>query len=271
MTGSSKPGKRRPAAAAKKGKSRAKRRPKARQLHFREPAPSLPRRILRFLNRLILFSIVLSITLVLPLRWMNPATSSYILQASWLEQAVITQQWRDAESIAWTMKMTVIAAEDQNFPLHYGFDMNAIRQALNDSQNGQGLRGASTITQQVARNLYLWPGESRVSKWSRKGLEAWFTVWLEMLLPKSRILEIYLNIAELGDGVYGVEAASRHYFSSTAGQLSLPQAAALASILPSPKTYSVFQPGANQQQRREWIQQQIRQLGGQAFLRQHQL
>ncbi len=249
----------------------SKKKPKGRQPHFRKPRPKLVVRVIRWFSRLVLSAIVISILLVLPLRWVNPATSSYMLQAALVDQTTVTQQWRDTEAIAWPVKMAVIAAEDQNFPDHFGFDIKAIRQALDDSKGSGRLRGASTITQQVARNLYLWPGNSSISRWSRKGLEAWFTLWLEMLLPKQRILEIYMNIAEMGPGIYGVEAAGRHYFSSTAGQLSLPQAAALAAILPSPKTYSVFQPGTNQQQRREWIQQQVRQLGGQGFLRQHQL
>lgn len=256
-----------PKTASKAGKKNRK----SRQLHFRQQPPSLLQRIARWTTRLILLGIVVSILLVLPLRWLSPATSSYMLQDRWLRDVSVTQQWRDAEAIAWSIKMAVIASEDQRFPEHYGFDVKAIKQALSESRSGQGLRGASTITQQVARNLYLWPGESRVSKWSRKGLEAWFTGWLEMLLPKQRILEIYLNIAELGPGIYGVETASRHYFSSTAGQLSQPQSAALASLLPSPKTYSLFQPSQNQRERREWIQRQIRQLGGESFLQQHDL
>ncbi len=255
----------------KTSRKNRKGRSKPRQPNAGQASQSLIRRLAGWINRLILFAIVLSILLVLPLRWFSPATSSYMLQDRWLRDVAVSQQWRDTDAIAWSMKMAVIASEDQRFPEHYGFDVNAIRQALSESRKGQGLRGASTITQQVARNLYLWPGESRIGKWSRKGLEAWFTGWLEMLLPKQRILEIYLNIAELGPGVYGVEAASRHYFSSTAGQLSQPQSAALASLLPSPKTYSLFQPGQNQRERREWIQRQIRQLGGESFLQQHGL
>lgn len=278
MPVSKKTGKRRGAAGRKtQSKStgqparKRKNRPKGRQLHFREQPVSLFKRWLKWFNRLVLAAIVLSILLVLPLRWLNPATSSYMLQARWLDEVGVTWQWRDAGAIDWTVKLAVIAAEDQNFPQHYGFDVEAIRQAISESRDGGGLRGASTITQQVARNLYLWPGESRISKWSRKGLEAWLTLWLEMLLPKQRILEIHLNIAELGPGLYGVEAASRHYFSSTAAQLSQPQAAALASLLPSPKTYSLYQPGPQLRERREWIQRQMRQLGGEAFLQQHEL
>lgn len=257
--------------AKKASRKSSKGRSKSRQSNTGEASLSLIRRIAGWLSRLILFAIVVSIFLVLPLRWFSPLTSSYMLQDRWLHDVTVTQQWRDTDAIAWSMKMAVIASEDQRFPEHYGFDVKAIRQALSESRKGEGLRGASTITQQVARNLYLWPGESRISKWSRKGMEAWFTGWLEMLLPKQRILEIYLNIAELGPGVYGAEAASRHYFSSTAGQLSQPQAAALASLLPSPKTYSLFQPSKNQRERREWIQRQIRQLGGESFLQQHGL
>lgn len=248
-----------------------KKRPKSRKSKPKEKKRSFIRHCGRLVTRVALALIVLSMLLVLPLRWINPLTSSYMLQASWIDGLVVAQQWRNTNDLPWTIKLAVLSAEDQQFPEHYGFDIDAIKQAVIDSQEGNGLRGASTITQQVARNLYLWPGKTAVTRWLRKGGEAWLTLWMEMLLSKQRILEIYLNIAELGPGVYGVEAASRHYFSSSSAQLSQPQAAALASMLPSPKKYSLFQPSDRQRQRREWIQKQMRQLGSEGFIQKHQL
>lgn len=166
------------------------------------------------------------------------------------------------------MRLAVVAAEDQKFPQHYGFDIDSIQDALRDYYlQGDNLRGASTISQQVAKNLFLWPAQS----WLRKGLEAWFTVLIELIWPKQRILEVYLNIAEFGPGIYGVEAASLTYFNQTAAMLAPEQAALLAAVLPNPKAYHVEQPSRYVLDRRNWILRQMRQLGGPAYLeRMHQ-
>jgi monofunctional biosynthetic peptidoglycan transglycosylase len=152
--------------------------------------------------------------------------------------------------------VAVIAAEDQKFLLHDGFDFEAIEKAVDDAGRGKRLRGASTISQQVAKNLFLWPGQS----WVRKGLEAWFTVWIEFLWPKRRILEVYLNSAQFGRGIWGVQAASRQYFGKDAARLTQPEAALLAAVLPSPTRYRVVNPGPYVRQRQTWILGQMNRL-----------
>ena len=143
----------------------------------------------------------------------------------------------------------MIAAEDQNFPAHYGFDLKSINDALADRERGRRVRGASTISQQVAKNLFLWPEQS----WLRKGLEAYFTVLIETLWPKQRILEVYLNIAEFGRGVFGVGAAAEVYFHKRAARLNVYDAALLAAVLPSPKRMRVNAPSSYVRSRQQWI------------------
>lgn len=174
---------------------------------------------------------------------------------------MVTQQWRDFDRISPNLAIALVAAEDQKFPNHRGFDVTAIRSALTE---GKGrMRGASTITQQVAKNLYLWPGRSLI----RKGLEAWLTVWIETLWPKQRILEIYMNVAEFGPGVFGAEAASRWAHHKGAGALTLSEAATLAAVLPNPKRLLARAPSSYLRSRAGQIQQATRQLGGSGYLR----
>ena len=161
------------------------------------------------------------------------------------------------------MMLAAIAAEDQKFPTHHGFDLEAVQSALSDYEQGGSLRGASTISQQVAKNLYLWPGRSLF----RKGLEAWFTVLLETLWSKQRILEVYLNIAQFGDRLFGVEAASQQFFGIAANQLSAEEAALLAAVLPGPEIYQVDQPSTEVLGRQTWILEQMEQLGGVEYLK----
>ncbi|ATJ81771.1 monofunctional biosynthetic peptidoglycan transglycosylase [Halomonas beimenensis] len=174
----------------------------------------------------------------------------------------IRHDWRPWRELPDTAKLAVIAAEDQRFPAHHGFDLVELRRAVEASFNGDGLRGASTISQQTAKNLFLWTGRS----WLRKALEAWFTLLLEMLWPKERILEVYLNIVEWDDGVFGLEAAARHYFGVSAADLSLVQASRLAAILPNPRAWSASRPGAHVLRRSAWIRGQMRNLGGMSYL-----
>ena len=157
----------------------------------------------------------------------------------------------------------MIAAEDQNFPTHRGFDVESIQKAIDAAERGRRLRGASTISQQVAKNLFLWSGRSFV----RKGLEAYFTVLIELTWPKRRILEVYLNVAELGDGVFGVEAASQRFFKKPAAKLGPSEAALLAAVLPNPIRFRANRPSAYVEERRAWILQQMDQLGGVALFR----
>jgi monofunctional biosynthetic peptidoglycan transglycosylase len=151
----------------------------------------------------------------------------------------------------------VIAAEDQNFLEHGGFDYASIRKAMEQNRRRGRTRGASTITQQVAKNLFLWPGRNFV----RKGMEAWFTVVIEAFWSKQRILEVYLNVAEFGDGVYGVGAASRHFFNKRPSRLTRHESALLAAVLPSPRRFHVDRPSTYVQRRSWWIERQMSHLG----------
>jgi len=171
-------------------------------------------------------------------------------------------QWVDLEAISPQAAIAVIASEDQQFPFHYGFDFKSIRDAVHTHEHGGKLRGASTITQQVAKNLFLWSGRSFV----RKAMEAALTLTLETALPKERILEIYLNIAEFGTGVYGVEAAARHFFHEHALSLSREQSALLAVVLPNPHQLRVDAPSAYVLSQRDRTLQQMANLGGPAYL-----
>ncbi|GGA85790.1 monofunctional biosynthetic peptidoglycan transglycosylase [Arenimonas soli] len=203
---------------------------------------------------------------VAPLRWLDPPTSMFMLirQVEGLGEPGFTlrQEWRDAGAIASCLPISVVAAEDQTFPQHAGFDLRAIEKALDSNAEGGRVRGASTISQQVAKNLYLWGGGGYL----RKGIEAVYTVLIEAFWSKQRILEVYVNIAEFGDGIYGAEAAAQAFFGKPASALSSSECALLAAVLPNPKRYSAARPGPYVQRRAAWIQRQVRQLGGPAYL-----
>ena len=171
-------------------------------------------------------------------------------------------QWVDWPQISSNAKVAVMASEDQKFPEHAGFDFNAMQKAWVKNQRGRKVRGGSTISQQVAKNLYLWPGASYV----RKGIEAYLTVLIEALWPKQRILEVYLNSAEFGTGIFGVEAASQRYFRKSAARLTATEAALLAAVLPAPKRYLVNKPSGYVRARQAWIMRQMSRIGGQAAL-----
>lgn len=225
------------------------------------------RRGLRFLMFVILGFVGLSVLLVLVFRVVPVFGSTVMLERkieSWVsgEPISIHQQWRPWASLSDNAKLAVIASEDQRFPMHHGFDFNQMQKALDAWFSGDSLRGASTISQQTAKNLFLWTDRT----WVRKGFEAWFTVLIELLWPKERILEVYLNIVEWDSGVFGLEAAAQHYFGVSANQLSAVQASRLAAILPNPREWSASRPSAYIQQRSQWIRQQMRQLGGSAYL-----
>ena len=225
-------------------------------------------RLLRWLLYLLLAGVVLSVALVLALRFVDPPMTSFMAQARMAalfsgKSLEMRHEWRDMDHISVHAAVAVVAAEDQLFPLHAGFDLKSIRRALQTNETSARTRGASTITQQVSKNLFLWSGRS----WVRKGLEAWFTVLLESLWSKHRILEVYLNVAEFGHGIYGVEAAARTWFGKSAAQLTAADAALLAAVLPSPRRYRVDQPGPYVQKRRAEILRQMHALGGQAWLR----
>ena len=206
--------------------------------------------------------LLVSLLPVLVLRWVAPPTTSVILQRSFSEDQAQNYQWVPLERISPYAALAVVAAEDQTFPLHHGFDIASIRDALSDHAGGGRLRGASTLTQQVARNLFLWQGRSYL----RKGLEAWFTVWLELLWSKQRILEVYLNIAETGTQTFGVEAAAWRFFQRPASVLSREQAALIAAVLPSPRRSRLDRPSDYILKRQASILQQMDQLGNRAWL-----
>ena len=157
----------------------------------------------------------------------------------------------------------MVASEDQLFPVHRGFDLESIREAAEGNNQGKRVRGASTISQQVAKNLFLWSGRSYL----RKGIEAWFTMLIELIWPKHRILEVYLNIAQFGRGIYGVEAAARTFYHASAARLIPAQAATLAAVLPSPLRMHADRPSRYVRTRRDEILAQMRALGGRAYLK----
>ena len=182
---------------------------------------------------------------------LTPPTTAFMIASRFADPATgkpclaIEHTWLDFESISSNLGLAVIVAEDQRFFIHAGFDVNAINRALTDRSEGGRLRGASTISQQVAKNLFLWPSRSLI----RKSLEAWFTTWLELIWSKRRILEVYLNVAQFGPCVFGAGAASRHYFDADAVALEPIQAARLAAALPSPRRLRVDDPGPYTRQR----------------------
>ncbi|MDP9554604.1 UNVERIFIED_ORG: monofunctional biosynthetic peptidoglycan transglycosylase [Pseudomonas parafulva] len=211
----------------------------------------------------------MSIVLVLVFRWVPPPGTALMLERkvqSWVsgEPIDLQREWVSWDHISDDLKVAVIAGEDQKFASHWGFDIPAIQAALAFNERGGNVRGASTLTQQVAKNLFLWPGRS----WLRKGLEAWFTGLMELLWTKQRILEVYLNSAEWGQGVFGAQAAARYHFGVEASQLSRQQAAQLAAVLPSPLKWNAGKPSTYVASRAGWIRRQMSQLGGPSYLMQ---
>lgn len=228
---------------------------------------ALSGKLLGWLWRAALGFVVLSVLLVLLFR-QAPVFGSMVMVErkvhSWLVRDPIDLQhrWRPWVALSDHAKLAVIAAEDQRFLDHHGFDLVEIRRAWEASRNGERLRGASTLSQQTAKNLFLWSGRS----WVRKGLEAWFTLLIELIWPKQRILEVYLNIAEWDSGVFGLEAAAQHYFGVSAGRLGPVQASRLAAILPDPRGRDAARPSSEVVQRSAWIRRQMSNLGGVAYL-----
>ncbi|MFA1284666.1 monofunctional biosynthetic peptidoglycan transglycosylase [Citrobacter telavivensis] len=181
---------------------------------------------------------------------------------------VAHSDWVSMDEISPWMGLAVIAAEDQTFPDHWGFDVAAIEKALSHNERNENrIRGASTLSQQTVKNLFLWDGRS----WLRKGLEAGLTVGVETVWSKKRILTVYLNIAEFGDGVFGVEAAAQRYFGKPASRLTPSEAALLAAVLPNPLRFKAAAPSGYVRSRQAWILRQMRQLGGESFMTRHHL
>jgi len=223
---------------------------------------SIARRVFAILLQIVAGFLVISLLATLALRWVPPFTTAVMLERR--AQSLfagrgfgLDYRWVPLEKISPHAPLAVIAAEDQEFAAHFGFDFKSIQKAIDAHERGRRLRGASTISQQVAKNVFLWSGRSLV----RKGLEAYFTVLIEFTWPKRRILEVYLNIAEMGDGVFGVEAASRRYFGKPAARLSAGDAALLAAVLPNPHRLRAARPSAYVLSRRDWILDQMNSLG----------
>ena len=219
------------------------------------------KKILRVtINSILLFvaaCFLLSLLLVLIYRFVSPPVTPLMIIRYFDNGSGINKDWTGYDKISDYMKLAVIAAEDQKFPLHKGFDMESIQDALSDKMEGKELRGASTISQQTAKNLFLWPSRS----WSRKGLEAYFTFLIENLWDKRRILEVYLNVIETGDGVYGVQAASMRYFGKNARNLNSAESALIAAVLPNPLVMSPARPSSYVSGRQRWIMGQMSNLG----------
>jgi monofunctional biosynthetic peptidoglycan transglycosylase len=229
----------------------------------------IARRLVKWIGAVLLGWVVLSIVAVLLLRWFDPLSSAMMVEArlqAWGAQRHdyrTDYRWASLEQISPHAAIAVVASEDQRFPFHAGFDLNSIRAAVRASEQGKHLRGASTILQQVSKNLFLWSGHSFV----RKGLEAYFTVLIEALWPKERILEMYLNIAQFGDGIYGVQAAAQRFWHKNARSLTSAEAALLAAVLPNPVTMHADRPSRYVAMRREQILAQMRDLGGATYLK----
>ncbi len=229
-------------------------------------------RLLRLFALLVVSWLALTWLVVVVMRWVPPLTSAVMLERQ--AHAVIDREqgfqlrhrWVPWSQVSPYVPLAMVAGEDQKFPYHHGFDFDQIQNAMDAADEGRRLRGASTISQQTAKNLFLWNGRSFV----RKGLEAYFTVLIELTWPKQRILEVYMNIAELGDGVYGVGAASDVFFHQAPSRLSAAQAARLAAVLPSPRRFQVDRPTPYVLRRTSWIQQQMNQLGGPGYLQSRQ-
>ena len=210
----------------------------------------------------IIVFLVITILSVLSLRWVSPPTTSFMLQhnlSAWLKDKKnfkIRYQWVDLNKISIHAPIAVVAAEDQKFPVHWGFDRESIEEAWVERANGIRVRGASTISQQVAKNLFLWPGRSFI----RKGVEAYFTALIELLWPKRRIIEIYLNIAEFGNGIFGITAAGKTFFKKPPTRLTRWECALLAAVLPNPKRFRAARPSDYVLRRTEWIHKEMDRL-----------
>lgn len=210
------------------------------------------RRLRRFLLCLTAGIVLATVALVLPLRWLPPMTTSFMLitrAGDTDATGPLQHEWMPRSRISRRLPEALLAAEDQKFLAHHGFDLDSIRRAMRHNRSGKRLRGGSTITQQLAKNLYLWPERS----WLRKGLETWFSIWLELLLPKQRILELYANVVQFGPATFGAEAAAREFFGKPAARLNREEAALLAAVLPNPLRFSVARPSPGLRQRQQWI------------------
>jgi monofunctional biosynthetic peptidoglycan transglycosylase len=228
---------------------------------------------MKWLRRIIICALLLSILPVLALRWIDPPTSAFMLQRqyeAWRKDQKrfnLKFEWVPWQAMSGDAALAVMAAEDQKFPQHWGFDAEQISKALEERQQGERFRGASTITQQVAKNLFLWPGKSFI----RKGIEAYFTVLIELLWSKKRIMEIYLNLAQFGDDTFGIGAASRRNYGISPSRLQRWECAMLAVVLPDPKRMRLDRPSLYMWKRMNQILEEMDRLdriNGKPYVRQ---
>lgn len=223
-----------------------------------------------FLLKVFFVFTVLLIVCLFIFKWINPPVSAFIVSNTPVKNYLTLgtpeyeQNWVSFDDISPHFFVAVISSEDQRFLEHFGFDFQQIEKAIEERDRGRRVRGASTITQQTAKNLFLWSGKDFI----RKGVEAYITLWMEIILGKKRILEIYANIAELGNSIYGVEAASLEHFNKPAKRLTKSEAALLAAILPYPKRYNLSRPTDFLLGKREKIKLRMDQIGGVAILKQ---
>ena len=216
--------------------------------------------LLRFLLKSAMWFVGVSLFSVIVFKWMPiPVTPLMLIrnvqQVAKGEKLKLKHDWVSIKKISPHMQLAAVCSEDQNFFKHHGFDFGAMKKAMKEAERKNGkLRGASTISQQTAKNVFLWPGRS----WVRKGLEVWFTGLIELIWGKKRILEVYLNSIEMGNGIYGAEAAAQNYFGTPASKLSKYQATSVIAILPSPRKWNAAKPGPYVQSHTQWIIGQMR-------------
>ncbi len=231
----------------------------------------LGKRILRWTLKSILFFFVFTIMWVVAYKWINPPTTYLHLTCDCSDNVTFHKAWVDSDQISNHMKLAVVASEDNNFMKHNGIDWGAVEKAKKYNETvgkkkGK-YRGASTITQQTAKNVFLWPGTTKISKWIRKGFEVYFTYLIEFIWGKERIMEVYLNVIEVGECKFGVEAAAQDYFRKPASQLTREEAAIIAGCLPNPIKYNVAKPGNYLKTRQSQIAKLMRLIGDNYFER----
>ena len=213
--------------------------------------------VIKFAIKTVLLVIVATMVWVALYRYVNPPLTPLMVIGYFGGKRTVKKEWSDYKNISNYMKLAVIAAEDQKFPTHEGFDIESIKDAIGDKMSGDRLRGASTISQQTAKNVFLWPSRT----WMRKAAEAYFTFLIEKIWGKKRILEVYLNVIETGKGVYGVGKAGEIYFGKSAGNLTKEESALIAAILPNPVRMSAVRPSRYVRERQGWIIGQMDNLG----------
>jgi monofunctional biosynthetic peptidoglycan transglycosylase len=215
------------------------------------------RLVYRKSRKVVLILLIAQFVYILALRWIDPPIT--ITQLSiWISGNGLKRDYINFEDMSPNIRLAVMASEDQLFPDHNGFDIKSIKKALAKNKKSKRVRGASTISQQVAKNVFLWQGRS----WFRKGMEVYFTFMIELLWSKQRILEVYLNVSEMGKGIFGIEAAAQTYFKKSAKKLTRTEAAMIAACLPNPKKYQVKPPSNYVNRRYPWILSQMNNLEG---------